>query len=852
MVSFLPHARPAGYADSGMTPRRGSEFAGGAPATGWTIGPYRLTSLIGRGGMAAVYAAVREGDAYEREVAIKIIQRGCDGEFTRARFLVERQILARLEHPNIASLLDAGISDNGMPYLVMERVHGEPITDFARRSELSVDQRLRLFLPVCAAVHYAHTHLVVHRDIKPANILVTVGGVPKLLDFGIAKLLQVDPEFRLTGSRILTPQYASPEQLLGAPDTTAFDVYSLGVLLYELLAGCHPFPQISPDTLDRRLAEEPGRPSDLAPERDSRRLRGDLDNIILKALRYDPARRYGSAEQLSSDIQRHLSGLPVRARPDTFLYRSTKYVARNRLPLATTVVILMTLGAGALVTALEADRAEHRFQQARKLANSLLFEFHDIIKPLPGSIEARQAVVQTALDYLSRLQKEASFDSSLQWDIAIAYEKVGDLQGYPYGDNLGQSAAALASYREALQIKTQVASLLPEESRWRSLSQTHMKISDLELAIGQTGAALSSIEAGLRLARKRVSPEADDHRLLGAGFARLGQIRAAGGDSTPALEAYRASNEHFAKLCTLEPSAENLVQLAGSFQRIGYALVWTGHLDDAMQAYRQAISISTDAVREDPSSNANLRSLVQHYNSLGDLLGSPFHVNLGDTDSAMHHYRIALEMATRMVARYPSDAQARISLNQSRMRHAWMLTSENPQRALDLSRQALATNDSLLANDNTNAEYRRDRGFILLGMGGILEALGRREEALAAYRQSLLVQDEVAARDPARTQFRQDMIPTRLFLGRLLASLGQTREASRHFRAALNLAEAQLQVSPNNLYSIRNLSDAYEAMAGMENPAMWRARNLDLWTAWETRNGTNAFTTHRRRRARQP
>jgi len=394
--------------------------------------------------------------------------------------------------------------------------------------------------------------------------------------------------------------------------------------------------------------------------------------------------------------------------------------------------------------------------------------------------------------------------------------------------------------------------LLPAESHRRSLSNTYMKMSDVELAMGQTHAALSSIETGLKLARKKASSEADDLRLLGAGFSRLGQIHAAGGDSRAALTAYRTSHEQYSKLIALDASPANLDQLASSFQHMGYVLVWTGQLDQAIQAYRQAITISETAVRAEPTSNAFRRSLVQHYNSLGDLLGSPFHVNLAQADSALLHYRKAVDVATRMVARDSRDAQARMSLNQSRTREAYLLKNQNALAALTISREALSTNDSLLADDNANTEYRRDRGFILLGAGSILEALGRRHEALAAYRQSLSVQEEVAGRDPTRTQFRQDLIPTHLFLGRLLARSGESRQAFRHFNTALKLAETQLAVSPFNLYSIRNLSDAYEAMASIENQSMWREKNRELWTSWEAAHGSNPFTAYRRRRANQP
>ncbi|MEN3332354.1 MAG: eukaryotic-like serine/threonine-protein kinase [Blastocatellia bacterium] len=351
-------------------------------APGHRIGAYEVAREIGTGGMGAVYEAVRADDQYRKQVAIKLIKRGMDTDFILRRFRNERQILANLDHPNIARLLDGGATEDGLPYLVMEYIEGQPITEYADERSLPTAERLKLFRSVCAAVEYAHQHLVIHRDIKPNNILVTAEGVPKLLDFGISKLLSTDRSgdtATATAMRLMTPEYASPEQVKGEAITTASDVYSLGVLLYELLTGHRPYrlksraphevfkavieeqpekPSVAVTHDDGIVSREGATRSPLAavsttrrregqPAKLRRRLRGDLDNIVLMALRKEAGRRYASTAEFSEDVRRHLEGLPVIARKDTFVYRGAKFIRRHRAAfLAASAVALLCLLAG--------------------------------------------------------------------------------------------------------------------------------------------------------------------------------------------------------------------------------------------------------------------------------------------------------------------------------------------------------------------------------------------------------------------------------------------------------------------------------------------------------------------------
>jgi serine/threonine protein kinase len=471
---------------------------------GKLLGAYEIVGKIADGGMGAVYRARRADGQYQQEVALKIVRVDLATESAAARFKNERQILASLDHPNIAKILDGGTTSEGVPYFVMDLIEGLPITAYCDAQKLSVDERLKVFRAVCAAVHYAHQHLVIHRDLKPTNILVTSEGVPKLLDFGIAKILDPDmaPESAMLtsgGGWPMTPEYASPEQLCGEKITTATDVYSLGLVLYELLSGrrAHQFASRLPHEMARSVLDGPPEKPSAAivrraqrandfigkttatpePPRElrgdslkklQRRLTGDLDNIVMKALRREPQERYNSADQLSEDLRRHSEGLPVLARPDTLSYRTLKFISRHRFGVGAAAAMLVVVVAGLAATLYEAHvarveraRAEARFNDVRSLASSLMFDVHDSIEDLPGSTPARKQLVERALRYLDSLSRDAASDAALQRELATAFEKVGTVQGNPFGANLGDSAGALDSYQKSLAIRKSLVNANP-------------------------------------------------------------------------------------------------------------------------------------------------------------------------------------------------------------------------------------------------------------------------------------------------------------------------------------------------------------------------------------------------------
>jgi serine/threonine protein kinase len=462
---------------------------------GRRIGPYRIEKEIGEGGMGTVFRAVRADDEYQKQVAIKLLRGGFASSFAVGRFKTERQILAGLEHPNIARLLDGGRTEEGYPYLVMELVNGVPIDQYCDTHTLTIVKRLQLFRTVCDAVQFAHQNLVIHRDLKPANILVSADGVPKLLDFGIAKLVTDEslspPERTVSFLRMMTPEYASPEQVRGDPISTATDTYSLGVVLYFLLTGHHPYrlTDASPQALVKVICDtEPLKPSEIVsrtetigdlgengiltvtpesvsssrgskPEKLRHRLSGDLDNVLLMALRKDPYRRYSSVEQFSDDVRRHLRGLPVRAREDTLAYRGSRFVKRHKMVVVASTLFVITLLGGIVATARQARialaeraKAERRFNDVRRLATSLIFDVHDSIQNLPGATPVRKLIVDRAVHYLDSLETEAPDDVDLQRELAWAYQRVGLVQGDLFAGNLGDSGGALESIRKASHI----------------------------------------------------------------------------------------------------------------------------------------------------------------------------------------------------------------------------------------------------------------------------------------------------------------------------------------------------------------------------------------------------------------
>jgi predicted Ser/Thr protein kinase len=489
------------------------------------VGPYEIDRLLGRGGMGAVYLAHRADGQFEQMVAIKLIDRPFETDLFRERFRQERQILASLQHPYIARLLDGGVTAEDELFLVMEYVDGLPIHRFCEERQLTQAQRIELFLRVCEAVQFAHQNFIVHRDLKPDNILVASDGTPRLLDFGTAKLLSPSEEgheSQLTreGYLSFTPQYASPEQVLGNAITTASDSYSLGVLLYLLLTGTAPyeFKEMATGEMLRAICEEaPRRPSAAAGDQG---LDADLEAILLKALRKEAQQRYLTAERLSDDLRAYLEGQPVAARRGTVRYRALKFIRRHRWGLAAAALLLVTLLAGVAgvlwqarmanqarrVAEEERRKAEARSADLRQLSNSLLTELDDAIQQIPGSTNAQKLLVTSVLEHLDRMAADAHGDRQTQLDLANAYIQLGNLQGNSYSQNLGDSTAALASIDKAIALSAPWAGAGSiDREALHTLGKAQISRSEILFGTAPTQQAIDSARASIASFERRLA-----------------------------------------------------------------------------------------------------------------------------------------------------------------------------------------------------------------------------------------------------------------------------------------------------------------------------------------------------------
>jgi tetratricopeptide (TPR) repeat protein len=695
---------------------------------GRRVGPYRLLAEIGRGGMGTVYRAVRDDDQYRKEVAIKLVQDLGSG-FVLDRFLNERQILAGLDHPHIARLLDGGTTSDGRPYLVMDLVEGEPIDVYGQRRALDVKAKLELFREVCGAVQYAHQNLVVHRDIKPGNILVTRDGTPKLLDFGIAKLLRADGDVRsppgtVTQFRALTLDYASPEQVRGQPITTASDVYSLGVLLYELLTGQRPHAAKTPEELVRAIGEaEPPRPSTVVPE-----LRGDLDNILMMALRKEPSRRYASVEQFSEDVRRYLASLPVIARQDTLRYRATKFVGRHRLGVVASALLTASLVGGMVATSRQARiaraeraRAEKRFDDLRKLANDFLFEFHDAIANLPGSTPARELVVKRAAQYLDSLAAESTNDVGLKRELAAAFERLGDAQGGAGGANLGDPKGALASYTKALDIMGALAARpAPPVADGLKLAELELRLSTFFVGTGELPRAEERAKTAVsRIEALRVpgAVPGETERQLASAYNRLGYAQGLGGDERGARESIERSVSICEAFCAAHPDDMGArASLASALNTLALRYWQAGQVESALSSCRKARIIQEALAAGDPNNARLRRDLVVTLRAEANYLSGS-----GHSDEALRTFARALSLVEANLAADPRNRWDQVAVMMVCRSFGQALRSGGRREAAKLQyRRAVLVGEQVLQEDPTSGFTRNELAVTYEGLGSIL------------------------------------------------------------------------------------------------------------------------------------
>jgi serine/threonine protein kinase/tetratricopeptide (TPR) repeat protein len=714
-----------------------------------SVGPYRLLEPIGRGGMGIVYRASRSDRTFEKTVAIKLVKRGMDTEEIVRRFEKERRILAGLDHPNIARVLDGGTTEDGLPYLVMEYVDGLPILEFCDARRLSTADRLRLFLEVCSAVQFAHRHLVVHRDLKPSNILVDAASRPRLLDFGIAKILAPDDASgqTATGVRPMTPRYSSPEQIRGEPIHTSSDVYSLGVLLYELLSGRSPYRTSgSASDMERAVCEEePERPSaavarpepattpegetphlslaslEYAREGDARKLRrrlaGDLDTIVLLSLQKDPRRRYASVEQLAEDIRRHLSGLPIRARSDTLLYRSGKFVRRHAIAVGAAAVFVI-LAAGATVTmAIQRQRIDRERLRAEQTSAFVLglFKGADPTASRGATLTARELLDRGRARILRDLSNQPEVQAALMDNIGGVYRELGLF------DQARQMIEGAYSSRLRIFGETSLA-----------VAESRLHMGELEIAMGRFADAEVSLRESLALRRRLLGNQslgvAEVLETLGRVLHRRGQDQAA--------------EPMFRSALSIQTSlvGERGLAVANSWHSLGATLASLGDYDEAEAALRKALDIGHGS--DDPDNP----SITSFRNDLGIVLMAK-----GKFKDATALYREASESRRRIVG----DEHVTYAAVLANLAAALDLDGYTEEAEV-LSRKALGIARRSLGDDHPTI------GFAWNNLATILRTKGDRAGAQDAASRAL-------------TSFKANLPPGHMTLSGPLITLGWAR-----------------------------------------------------------------------------
>ncbi len=726
------------------------------PLVGQSLGPWRVVGVVGQGGMGIVYRAERADDAFTRQAAIKVIGPGTDAASVVERFRRERQMLADLDHRNIARLLDGGSTPTGQPYFVMEYVDGIRIDDYCDAGRLSVADRLELFVRVCNGVQFAHQNLVVHRDIKPENILVTADDTPKLLDFGVARLLSRAPgesdASETSATWLLTPDYASPEQIAGRPSTISTDVYSLGVVLYVLLTGERPYRlrgstpaevQTALAASELRPPSEIARTGEAAADRARRRgttpallartLVGDLDAIVLKALSAGPDERYASVGDFLRDVKAYRTSWPVSARPPAPAYVAGRFIRRHTKAVVAVVALAVVAMSGvsavlwqASVAARERGRAERRFNDVRSLANAFMFDVNDTIANVPGTMATRELIVKTAVDYLDSLARESAGDAGLQRELARAWIRVGDVQGNPSSANLGDTTGAMRSYRRATELAESARQALPADlDALRALAGAHRRMADVLAWSGEIGSALPESELSKRLyAEVAASAEPTLEDRLEAAIAglklgdllgnpnlpNLGRPAEAGAAFTRALAEFRA-------LDAAAPDDSRVQRFIGlSLERLGTLHETAARWTEAEAAYRESFALRQRLANREPAHRNIQRDLAIAYEKLGIVRRATAGPGAGIDD-----LRGALAQFERLAAVDPADVNAARSVAVSREVLAGaLIDAAKGQEARVLFESALAAHRTLAERDAGNAQARCDVARLLEAVGDLL------------------------------------------------------------------------------------------------------------------------------------
>jgi tetratricopeptide (TPR) repeat protein len=795
-------------------------------------GSYTLVRLLGSGGMGAVYLAERTDGEIQQQVAVKLLRVDEHRPEWRDRFLRERQLLASLNHPSIVHVIDAGHTEAGRPYLVMEYVEGTPIDAYAATIDLR--DRLWLFLRVCEGVSHAHRRLIIHRDLKPSNILVDAAGQPKLLDFGIAKLLDETGDATRTVERLLTPNYASPEQLIGAPQTTATDIYSLGAVLYKLLTGAVPSDSTPPSGVNPDVPK-------------------DLDCITLKALRNEPDERYASVEAFAADVRAFLESRPVEARSGNAWYRTRKLLRRYWLPVVAAALVILSLSTGLYVANHERVIANRRFLEVRQLANKL-FDIDAQVAQLPGGSKTRQLIVDTSLEYLRRLTADVRMDPDLALEVGTAYMRVARVQGINISANLGQTDQAEQNELKAQALIDSVLASQPANrtALLRSAQIAHDRMvlagdrhrDDDALKFAQkSGQRLEQYLSTGNLDAKSDHLEAQQviitHINVANRYMRADQLDEAIRICRRAIQIAQATNWP--------------AQAGATLMIVALAHRARGDLDEALQAIRESVRML-----EPPVADKTLGRMLVFDLALireGQILGEDSAISLNRTDEAVECLRRAFKISEDFARRDANDSLSRQRAVIAGTKLADILRHTEPGHALEMYDHVLQR----LAEIKSYAGLRLNEARTLAASAYPLQRLGRTAEARKRLDAAFERLSQLKLYPAEQIKLGSEADEALRALADFEAGTGNVHRAAELYQELLTRVFAAKPKPETRLEDAVNLSNIYRTAAPLHRQAGQadlatglEMRRLDLWQHWDSKLPSNPFVRRQLEAARLP
>ena len=717
---------------------------------GQILGHYKLIEEIGRGGMGTVFLAERTDGEYDQRVAIKILQVGRSSDSLIQKLRNERQILANLKHPNIVNILDGGTSDQGIPFIVMEYVDGTMITDYIEEHNLNLQQKLNLFQKLCEVISFAHQKLIIHRDIKPSNILISQSGEIKLLDFGIAKILnQQGQSFQETQQLFITPDYASPEHIKGQHLTISSEVYSLGILFYQILTGVNPFKSEKKNLSEvmEMICEFNPLPPSKRFEKTKNKLKGDIDNICLKALRKDAKERYHSVDHFSQDIDRYLQHIPVTATKDQWSYRAKKFVSRNRNYILSGLSIFTITLAGLFSSLYQAGEAKAMFNDLRGLTGSMLFEFYDGISSLEGATQAKEMIVSKTITYLEKMENRNSGNHDLMNDVSDGYQRLGNIQGNSYYANMGLSDDALKSFEKAVTISENLVTKYPTNQKYLfSLSQAFLGLGDVLYTLNELDSALLRYKKSnhLLLGLTEKYPDSLNYVLaLSESFNRIGDVSGMYGysnlgNTAMAISSYNQSIDILEKLVVKAP--DNTIfrnSLALSLAMLSNLYTVTGKFDEAIGAGYKSVSSFEALLEQDPHNYLRKTNILVTKNAMREPLSEV--LRLDEALTLLKGVESNL-LESQKIDPENIHIQSNLAINYNALGRVLSEKGQYENAALEFQK-AYILNQSLVKNSENNMEQWQNLGFTLEFMGNnylennqFSEAIQKYDEAVALYK----------------------------------------------------------------------------------------------------------------------